>query len=149
VAWPLAAKLDPRARQTLTPEEPQVLRELVASKLFHRTKSGYAMHDYLDWNAAKSVVLKRRKQAKARWNRYTRNARKRAPNKGKLNTATNGVATRGQRVSDALPTRTNALPVLSSTSAKDLKLLSADELKANAELSKAAIAQLAAGMRIS
>lgn len=39
---------------------------LVVRKLWHRTKGGFRIHDFLDWNDSKQLVTKKRTEAKAR-----------------------------------------------------------------------------------
>lgn len=50
----------------------QLLEALVPSKgpLWERVEGGYRMHDYLDWNDAAAKVLKARKDAKDRLDRW-------------------------------------------------------------------------------
>ncbi len=55
--------------------KPAQLRELVSSGLWERSKGGYQIHDYLDWNRSRAAVLAERRRkseagkegAKRRW----------------------------------------------------------------------------------
>lgn len=53
--------------------------ELVPARLWDETPDGYQIHDYLDWNDSKDVVIRKRSDARDRANRSRTHRSERAP----------------------------------------------------------------------